>query len=140
MSYIDEISSRIRLVVRELAGDNNSELERMIGVDEARIRTYTRKNKKPSMPSAEFIAILVRELGISYEWILQGKGDMIEKKPEYVSTLCEPHGEYEKSGFLEKTIYLQQEYINKLQNKIDDRDERIEELLSQQKKSTAGSA
>ena len=65
------------------------------------------------MPGAEFISILVEKLGISSDWILLGRGEMIPEKTYQVTQIFEPetqivHKEFEEAkkliGTLQKTL------------------------------------
>lgn len=81
MDYKEEVSNRLRLIINEFAGGNNSKFGRIIGFPENVIRSYIRNNKEKSMPSAEFIAKIVEKTNCSADWILLGIGEM-EKKPQ----------------------------------------------------------
>lgn len=80
MAYIDELSSRINQLIEVFTKGNVSEFGRIFNKTPDTIRTYIGNKGKLSMPGTEFIAELVEKLGISSDWILLGKGDMIKKE------------------------------------------------------------
>ena len=90
MDYSAEISARINQVITHFTGGNVSKFGRMIDVIPDTVSTYLGKNKRITMPSAEFISKLVDKFGISPEWILLGKGEMIPEKTYQVTQIFEP--------------------------------------------------
>ena len=90
MDYLSEISARINQVITHFAGGNVSGFARMIDVIPDTVSTYIRKKGKISMPGAEFISKMVDILGISSDWILLGKGEMLKEDNYHVTKIYEP--------------------------------------------------
>lgn len=90
MDYSAEISARINQVITHFTGGNVSKFSRMIDIIPDTVSSYMGKKGKISMPGAEFISKLVDILGISSEWILLGKGEMLPEKNYQVTQIFEP--------------------------------------------------
>ena len=90
MNYLIEISGRINQVITHFADGNVSKFSRMIGVIPDTVTTYLGKKGVIRMPGAEFISKMVDILGISSEWILLGKGEMIKENNYQVTQIYEP--------------------------------------------------
>lgn len=75
---MSSISDRISLIIRELCDANNSVFARRINTSEANVRNYT----NGTQPKFEVLAKIANEFEINCEWLLLGKGKMInsEKK------------------------------------------------------------
>ena len=69
---------------------NVSGFSRLIDFRGDTISTYIGKKGDLRMPGAEFISILVEKLGISSDWILLGRGEMIPEKTYQVTQIFEP--------------------------------------------------
>lgn len=117
MSYIDEISARINQVIDHFSSkkgkQNVSGFSRLIDFRGDTLSTYIGKKGDLRMPGAEFISILVEKLGISSDWILLGRGEMLEEKTYHVTQIYEPEiqivqTEFEQAkkliGTLQKTL------------------------------------
>lgn len=90
MEYKNEISERIKKLMEEFGGNSPSKFGKIFGRSESNIRTYTGQKNKISMPGADFIAEIIDKLGISSEWILLGRGEMIPEKTYQVTQIFEP--------------------------------------------------
>ena len=94
MSYLNEISDRINQVIDHFSSKNGKQnvsgFSRLVDFRGDTISTYIGKKGDLRMPGAEFISILVDKLGISSEWILLGRGEMIPEKTYQVTQIFEP--------------------------------------------------
>ena len=94
MSYLNEISARINQVIDHFSSkkgkQNVSGFSRLIDFRGDTISTYIGKKGDLRMPGAEFISKLVEKLGISSDWILLGRGEMIPEKTYQVTQIFEP--------------------------------------------------
>lgn len=90
MAYKNEISERIKRLMEEFGGNSPSKFGKIFGRSESNIRTYTGQKNKISMPGADFIGELIDKLGISSDWILFGRGEMIPEKTYQVTQIFEP--------------------------------------------------
>jgi transcriptional regulator with XRE-family HTH domain len=73
MSGDINISLRIKRIVTELYGGNQSEFARRIGISESNVRSYL----VGTTPKADVLEKIVNHIAISYEWLLTGKGFML---------------------------------------------------------------
>ena len=78
MTEIDNISIRISNLVDYFAEGKNTKLAKLLNTSEANIRNYRRGR----MPKIDFIYKACVKLEISFEWLLFGKGKMLETKSE----------------------------------------------------------
>lgn len=90
MDYLSEISARINQVITHFAGGNVSKFSRMIDVIPDTVTTYLGKKGVIRMPGAEFISKMVGIFGISSDWILLGKGEMLKEDNYHVTQIYEP--------------------------------------------------
>lgn len=94
MSYLNEISDRINQVIDHFSSKNGKQnvsgFSRLVDFRGDTISTYIGKKGDLRMPGAEFISILVDKLGISSEWILLGRGEMIPEITYQVTQIFEP--------------------------------------------------
>lgn len=90
MDYKNEISDRIKKLMEEFGGNSPSKFGKIFGRSESNIRTYTGQKNKISMPGADFIGEIIDKLGISSDWILFGRGEMIPEKTYQVTQIFEP--------------------------------------------------
>lgn len=90
MAYKNEISERIKRLMEEFGGNSPSKFGKIFGRSESNIRTYTGQKNKISMPGADFISEVIDKLGISSDWILFGRGEMIPEKTYQVTQIFEP--------------------------------------------------
>ena len=118
MSYIDEISARINQVIDHFSSkkgkQNVSGFSRLIDFRGDTISTYIGKKGDLRMPGAEFISILVEKLGISSDWILLGRGEMIPEKTYQVTQIFEP-----EIPIVQKELEQAKKLIGTLQKTLD---------------------
>lgn len=77
MDYKKLITNRITDILNIIFNGNKSKFGDSIGLDESRIRSYTKDNiEERSMPSADFIALVIEKIDINPEWLLLGIGEM----------------------------------------------------------------
>ncbi|KAA6352087.1 hypothetical protein EZS27_000571 [termite gut metagenome] len=67
------ISLRIKRIVTELYDGNQSEFARKIGISESNVRSYL----VGTTPKADVLEKIVKNIAISYEWLLTGEGSML---------------------------------------------------------------
>lgn len=120
MGYLEDISERIRLIKKYLANDNNCEFSRITGESEAKIRSYIRTNKKPAMPSAEFIAKVIEKFELNYEWMLYGKGEMKNTYPPKVEKHINLVAEEDSETYKVRTHILPDNEYQNMKRQIDE--------------------
>ena len=81
---MNAINQRINKIVVEIFNDNNSKFAKLLGTSEANVRNYRLKTE----PKIDVINKIVRELEISYEWLMTGEGSM--KSDTYVYNVSPP--------------------------------------------------
>ena len=69
-----DISRRVEQLVDHFAEGINTRFAELVGTSEANIRNY--KNGK--LPKLDFVYGVCDGLGVSYEWLLVGKGEMLK--------------------------------------------------------------
>lgn len=94
---------------------NGSELAKDLGVTQS---TVVRTLKGETLPSSKFLIPLGEKLGVSIDWLLFGKGEMLEN---------EKKSKKSKEGDSEKVKLLEQQ-IKLLKQTIGDKDEIIKLL------------
>ena len=117
MTYKEQITNRLVAIRNDMFSGNNSKMGNAVGVDESRIRSYTKDNVKDrSMPPAEFIASLIENVEINPEWLLLGVGGMMKNKSCETNIISEPAEKYSKSEInkLIDTVASQQRTIEML--------------------------
>lgn len=72
------ISLRIKELVENYTGGNNSKFANIIGTNEANIRNYI----NGTMPKFDIVASIANKFEINCEWLLLGEGEMTGKKKE----------------------------------------------------------
>lgn len=68
------ISLRIRKIIDELYNGNKSEFARIVGISESNVRSYL----GDTVPKADVLIKIATKIAISCEWLLLGKGDMLQ--------------------------------------------------------------
>jgi hypothetical protein len=76
--FIKSINLRINDLVNYFSNDNNSSFARLVGTSEANVRNY----RADTLPKADFLIKVTSKLEINCEWLLLGKGDMLETSVE----------------------------------------------------------
>jgi predicted transcriptional regulator len=106
---MDSIGLRIKHL-RDLRFDgNNVKMASELGTSEANIRNFI----NGSLPKIEFVIAICEKLEINYEWMLTGKGEMIDenKKPSNTNSV---------DGLKERYISLLERTVASLEKKIAD--------------------
>lgn len=103
---MESIGLRIKHL-RDLHYDgNNVKMASELGTSEANIRNFI----NGSYPKVEFVIAICEKLEINYEWLLTGKGEMLDKnkKPSTSSD----------DGLLQRYISLLERTVSNLETKI----------------------
>lgn len=79
---MNDINFRIKTLISHFTNGNNSEFGQMIGVNEANVRSYV----KGTEPKFNVIQKIAERFEINYEWLLLGKGEMINTKNDAVES------------------------------------------------------
>ena len=79
----DCISLRINRIITELFNGNKSEFARIIGVSESAVRSYLAN----TLPKADVLEKIAKNIAISCEWLVMGSGDMLVV-PNQEAPLC----------------------------------------------------
>lgn len=72
---MSDINFRIKTLRDYFANENNSDFAAMVDSSEANIRNYIKNTE----PKAKFLATICEELDVNSEWLLLGKGEMLNK-------------------------------------------------------------
>lgn len=129
MAYKKEISLRIRQIIHELTGGNKTEFGRMVGENEAKIRSYTNESGNISMPSAEFISKIIEKTNYSANWILLGLGEKYVENTQKIEVTG--NNSYLVDKLIETTRELKDKdvIIKELKNKINKLEREKKELI-----------
>ena len=76
MEEISSIYTRIKELVDYFCEGNNSKFAALVGSSEANIRNYIAGRQ----PKFDFISSIAKNLEISYDWLLTGRGSMLKKE------------------------------------------------------------
>lgn len=75
---MENVNDRIKKIVTDCFGGNKSAFAKQIGIPQTTISNYIGK-KRESKPSVEILEKIVITLGINADWLLTGRGEMINK-------------------------------------------------------------
>ena len=133
MDYLSEISARINQVITHFAGGNVSKFSRMIDVIPDTVTTYLGKKGVIRMPGAEFISKMVDIFGISSDWILLGKGEMLKEDNYHVTQIYEPETliVQEELEQAKKLIGTLQKTLDIINSEFSKTDEELEALRAE---------
>lgn len=76
MEEISSIYTRIKELVDYFCEGNNSKFAALVGSSEANIRNYIAGRQ----PKFDFISSIAKNLEISYDWLLTGRGSMLKEE------------------------------------------------------------
>lgn len=93
---------------------NNVKMATELGTSEANIRNYI----NGTYPKIEFIIVICEKLGISYEWMLTGKGEMIDSTINLEQNK-KPSTNF-ADGLMERYVLLLERTVANLENKINE--------------------
>lgn len=113
----NDISNRIKLLVAHFCNGSNRKFASIIETGETNIRNYIGGRQ----PKFEVIASIASKFDINCEWLVTGKGEMLQTKPDNVLTgvgECEECKKFkEKISILEQLLESKNETIRAYQSK-----------------------
>lgn len=71
MSDNDDFVTRFKFLIDRLAGGNQTEFARVLGIQSSYVNRWV---KQGNLPSTEHLANIVDRLGVNINWLLTGKG------------------------------------------------------------------
>ena len=134
MEYKDELAARINTIIEHFAEGRPTNLARILDIHPDTLGFYIGKKGKISNAPAEFISKLVDKLRISSDWILLGKGEMMQDEPKYkVTQIYEPEtsNTQEKLDQAIKLIATLQKTLDLINNEFSKTNEELEILRTE---------
>ena len=90
-----------------------------LGTSEANVRNYI----NGSYPKIEFVINICQKLEINYEWMLTGKGEMLDKNT--IVDLNKKPSTTSDDGFRERYVSLLERTVANLESKIADLNKKL---------------